>query len=635
MKVAYDGTNYCGWQTQINGITIEEVLNKTLSEFLKEDIVVIGASRTDSGVHALGNVAVFDTETKIPADKMAFPLNERLPEDIRIVKSKEVKADFHPRKCNCTKTYEYKILNRRFALPTERLYSTFMYVPLDVKKMQEACSYIIGEHDFKSFCSSGSQVKTTVRTIYDLTVKKSGDMITIRISGNGFLYNMVRIIAGTLVKVGMGVYPPEHVAEIIEAKDRGMAGQKIAAHGLTLVDIDYNGYEDMEKKDLSVEINKILMESVMHGVIAGGNVLILKDGKEIAYAEAGHANVEQLKPFKRDTITRMYSMTKPVTSLMAMILMERGILDVEQAVEDILPSFKNLKVWENGEKVPAKTKLRIKHLLSMTSGISYGGFDEAGLEISHVLDEVYERLYSENPMTTLEVADKIGDCGMTFNPGEKFMYGLSADVLGAIMEKLTGKNLGELMEEEIFKPLGMKDTGFFVKSEDKDRLADAYESTENGIKLFETNHLGIRYHMDCPPAFCSGGAGLVSTIDDYSKFAMMLMNEGTYEGVRILKPETVRFMISGALTNKQKKMWWDGWQAMSGNNYGNLIRIMEKPAVAGHKAWSGEYGWSGWLGTYFCNSESNKITILLTCQKQETTTREVEIALRKLLAENL
>ena len=189
--VAYDGTNYCGWQTQINGITVEEVLNKTLSGLLKEDIRVIGASRTDSGVHALGNVAVFDTESKIPGDKFSFALNQRLPEDIRIQESCQVADDFHPRFCDTIKTYEYKILNRKFALPTERLYSAFVYYPLDVEKMQMAAAYLVGEHDFKSFCSSGSQVESTVRTITDISVEKHGEMISIRVSGNGFLYNMV------------------------------------------------------------------------------------------------------------------------------------------------------------------------------------------------------------------------------------------------------------------------------------------------------------------------------------------------------------------------------------------------------------------------------------------------------------
>ena len=135
LKIAYDGTNYCGWQIQENGITVEQIINERLTELLGEKIAVIGASRTDSGVHALGNVAVFDTETRIPAEKISFALNQRLPADIRIQESREVEADFHPRHCNSRKTYEYKILNRRFAVPTERLYSHFVYMPLDVEKI--------------------------------------------------------------------------------------------------------------------------------------------------------------------------------------------------------------------------------------------------------------------------------------------------------------------------------------------------------------------------------------------------------------------------------------------------------------------------------------------------------------------
>ncbi len=244
--ISYDGTNYCGWQTQENGITIEEVLNKCLSETLQEEICVIGASRTDSGVHAIGNVAVFDTNTKIPADKMAFVLNKRLPEDIRIQESKEVELYFHPRRCNSRKTYEYQILNRRFHLPLKRLYSQFAYVPLDVEKMKSAAKYLLGEHDFQSFCSARSQAEHTYRTIYSLDVEKEGDMITIRICGNGFLYNMVRIIVGTLTKVGMGVYSPEYVEEILEAKDRRKAGPKAPAQGLTLVGIEFE--EKLEEK---------------------------------------------------------------------------------------------------------------------------------------------------------------------------------------------------------------------------------------------------------------------------------------------------------------------------------------------------------------------------------------------------
>lgn len=239
LVVAYDGTNYCGWQLQKNGITIEEVLNRGLTELLKEPVVVTGASRTDSGVHAMGNVAVFDTENRMPGDKICFALNQRLPDDIRVQSSEEVPLNWHPRRCNCTKTYEYRILNRKIDMPINRLYTHFCYYPLNVEHMKVAAACLIGEHDFKSFCTVRSQAEETVRTIYSLDVVKEGDLITIRISGSGFLYNMVRIIAGTLIKVGMGVYPPSHVEEILDARNRELAGPKVSAKGLTLVGLDY------------------------------------------------------------------------------------------------------------------------------------------------------------------------------------------------------------------------------------------------------------------------------------------------------------------------------------------------------------------------------------------------------------
>ena len=240
LVVAYDGTHYCGWQLQQNGVTIEEMLNRALSELLKEPVTVIGASRTDSGVHALGNVAVFDTENRMPGDKICFALNQRLPKDIRIQSSEEVPLSWHPRKQNCVKTYEYKILSRKMEIPTQRLYSHFCYWPLDVEKMREAAEYLVGEHDFASFCTVKHQAEDTVRTVYSLDIAKGmDDVITIRISGSGFLYNMVRIIAGTLMKAGMGVYPPEHVKEILRARDRQQAGQTAPACGLTLVSLEY------------------------------------------------------------------------------------------------------------------------------------------------------------------------------------------------------------------------------------------------------------------------------------------------------------------------------------------------------------------------------------------------------------
>lgn len=239
LTVAYDGTNYCGWQIQPNGITVQEVLNQQLSELTGENVETIGASRTDAGVHALGNVAIFDTNMRMPGEKFSYALNQRLPEDIRIQKSEEVSPQFHPRYTKSEKTYEYRILNRKFPIPTERLYAHFTYLSLDVEKMRRASAYLTGEHDFKSFCGSGAQVKTTVRTIKSIDITETGDMITIRVTGNGFLYNMVRILAGTLMEVGAGKYPPEHVGEILEACDRKQAGPTAQARGLTLIKIEY------------------------------------------------------------------------------------------------------------------------------------------------------------------------------------------------------------------------------------------------------------------------------------------------------------------------------------------------------------------------------------------------------------
>ena len=242
LTIAYDGTDYCGWQIQPNGITIEEVLNKKLKELTGEDIHVIGASRTDSGVHALGNVAVFDTESSIPAERMAYALNQRLPDDIVIVSSKEVPLDWHPRyQDEILKTYEYHIYNAPVQNPLTRRYSAFVSFPMNVEKMREGAAYLLGEHDFVSFCNVRTSVEDTVRTVKELMIEQEGPDITIRITGNGFLYNMVRIIAGTLIRVGRGFYEPTKVKEILEARERTQAGVTAPPEGLTLVCIEYDG----------------------------------------------------------------------------------------------------------------------------------------------------------------------------------------------------------------------------------------------------------------------------------------------------------------------------------------------------------------------------------------------------------
>lgn len=247
LTVAYDGTNYCGFQLQPALPTIEGELNRALSELTHETVNVIGASRTDSGVHAYGNVAVFDTESSIPADRFPLAIASFLPPDIRVTEGMEVPQDWHPRKCDCIKTYEYVYDCGRIEDPGQRLYAAFSTRIPDIRLMQEAAQCLTGEHDYTSFANPSSQVLreggSAVRTIYSIDVFSDelpyNRKVTIRITGNGFLYNMVRIIAGTLMNVGTGLWTLDRVAAALEARDRTKAGPTAEARGLTLKSIQY------------------------------------------------------------------------------------------------------------------------------------------------------------------------------------------------------------------------------------------------------------------------------------------------------------------------------------------------------------------------------------------------------------
>ncbi len=239
LTVAYDGTAYHGWQVQPNATTIAGVLNETLSDLCGEPIEVQGGSRTDAGVHALGNVTVFDTDAPIPAEKFAYAINARLPEDIRVQASRAVPADFHPRHCASRKRYVYKIYTAPVSLPTERLYSLHIHRPCAIEPMREAAKFFVGEHDFAGFCSARSQAEDTVRLVEDVTISQEGPFILIFVTGRGFLYNMVRIMAGTLLEVGYGNIAPTEIPSILAACDRNAAGPTAPAKGLTLLGYDF------------------------------------------------------------------------------------------------------------------------------------------------------------------------------------------------------------------------------------------------------------------------------------------------------------------------------------------------------------------------------------------------------------
>lgn len=371
-----------------------------------------------------------------------------------------------------------------------------------------------------------------------------------------------------------------------------------------------------------MDIKKILQYEIENSKFtSGANVLVLMDGKEVVYEEYGYRDAEEKVPFSRDTVMRLYSMSKPITAAAAMILADRGLLDLGACLCWTMPGFSEAYYNTDGVRVKASQQITVKDLLNMTSGIPYPGDTPSGQQVGSVFWELNERLHSDNPMTTAEFARKIGSCDLSFNPGDMFMYGASADILGALIEQVSGKTLGKFMEDEIFAPLGMNDTGFFVKPESKHRLAKVYKTNYEKwcIEPVFTEHLGVPI-TDTAPAFESGGAGLYSTLDDYAKFAVMLLNGGEYNGKRILSENAVKYLTSPSLMPWQIESLSKGWRSLSGYSYGNLMRNLVDPGQAYVLSEEGEYGWDGWLGCFFANYPKSKMTILIGMQRVDCGT---------------
>ena len=240
LTIEYDGKCYNGWQKQPNKLNIQGEIEKAIYNITKEEVDLIGSGRTDAGVHALGQVANFKTNSQISIEKLPLAINSQLKNSIVIKRAEEVDERFHSRYNAKHKTYRYIINNSKCGTAIYRNLEYSYPFELDAQKMQQAAKYFEGEHDFKAFKSSGTSSKNSVRTIYKAMVKKEGEKIIIELTGNGFLYNMVRIISGTLLDVGLGKIKPEEIPEIIESKDRQRAGKTLPPHGLYLVEVKYN-----------------------------------------------------------------------------------------------------------------------------------------------------------------------------------------------------------------------------------------------------------------------------------------------------------------------------------------------------------------------------------------------------------
>ncbi|MGG7096774.1 tRNA pseudouridine(38-40) synthase TruA [Clostridium sardiniense] len=240
LTIEYDGTNYLGWQKQKSSKnTIQETIEIAISKIVKNEVAITGSSRTDSGVHAKGMVANFYTDSNVPPEKFREAINTKLPDDIAIVKSEEVSEEFHSRYDSKGKTYCYTLINREEKVALYKNFSYHVRETLNVDEMKKACKYFIGKHDFKAFKTTGSSVKTSTRTISDLHIEKEGKFIRIFITADGFLYNMVRIIVGTLIEVGRGKIKSESIKKIIEEGKREEAGFCVPPNGLVLEKVYY------------------------------------------------------------------------------------------------------------------------------------------------------------------------------------------------------------------------------------------------------------------------------------------------------------------------------------------------------------------------------------------------------------
>jgi len=243
LTIEYDGSNYCGWQRQTNGISVQEVIEDSIFKLINEKVIINGSGRTDAKVHAYGQVANFKTNSTIPPEIFYKALNKILPSDIKCVNSQLVDDDFHARYNATGKRYRYLILNREIRPTIQKGYVEHIIKPLDINLMKKALKYFEGEHDFIGFMSSKSKIKNTIRTIYSTNIETIDDLIVIDISGNGFLYNMVRIIVGVLVDVGRGRIKVEEIEDIIESKDRNRVGKTLCGCGLYLMEVFYQNKE--------------------------------------------------------------------------------------------------------------------------------------------------------------------------------------------------------------------------------------------------------------------------------------------------------------------------------------------------------------------------------------------------------
>lgn len=364
------------------------------------------------------------------------------------------------------------------------------------------------------------------------------------------------------------------------------------------------------------DITSAIERGIADSKLAGACVGVYCEGKPLFEAAIGNADREEGIPMKKDTLFRMFSMTKPVTATAAMQLWERGKLDLTDPLCWYIPEFSDMMVSDGDKLIPAKRDILIKDLLNMTSGIPYPDvWCESQKCAAKVYDEINDRLSTDSPMSTMEFCRKMGSVPLMFQPGAEWAYGASADILGGVIEKITDMPYDEYLRKNIFEPLEMNDTDFWVPEEKRDRFAQLYtwDNEKGGIKVEPDPHLGMNDYLT-KPAFISGGAGLVSTLSDYAAFANVLANGGMNpeKGVRLMGERTWKYMRSAQLTPEQQASVQ--WESLIGHSYGNLMRVLTEPSAFVTNAPAGEFGWDGWTGTYMTVCPEYRLSIVYLIQ---------------------
>ena len=338
-------------------------------------------------------------------------------------------------------------------------------------------------------------------------------------------------------------------------------------------------------------INNVIQRYVDEGIFSGLVSLVARKDKVIHHEKFGYQDTEFKTPMELDTIFRIYSMTKPITGLAFMMLYEQGLVHLEDLVSKYIPEFKDMKVrTEDGKLEDAKSDMTIHHLLTHTSGLDYVEQETSDLDTPVVDANLWD------PTITLqEMVSRITKLPLAFHPGEKWLYSLATDVAGHIIEVVSGQPVAEYFEENIFKPLGMVDTAFYVPVEKEDRFATLYGHVDgNPLGVLDEATGGVYSNptLHCP------GHGLVSTAEDYFKFAQLILNKGEYNGVRLLGPKTVEFMTKNHLPDRVFPIKMED-VAMLGMGFGLCFSIVMDNALSGTMVSNGSHGWGGWASTHF------------------------------------